>query len=159
MTTPQVQAGGLFTMKIYLADSRPDLAWQVVDRDLAKTLTAGSGKKVQWRCPLYPRHLWEAAVYSRARGGAGCPVCAGKRVDAGDNDLATTHPEVAKQLVDPRVAATISAGSSKKQEWRCPKDQRHEWTSTTKNRVLGRGCPVCANRKILPGGVKSRVVV
>lgn len=39
-------------MEIYLADARPDLAWQLVDRDLAKSLTGGSRKKVRWRCPF-----------------------------------------------------------------------------------------------------------
>jgi len=39
-------------------------------------VTVGSHKRVWWICPY--DHVWEAVVYSRARGGKhGCPECAG----------------------------------------------------------------------------------
>ena len=40
-------------------------------------VTAGSHKKVWWRCA--EGHVWRAVVFSRARGNfCGCPVCAGR---------------------------------------------------------------------------------
>ncbi|MFB7917073.1 zinc-ribbon domain-containing protein [Streptomyces sp. NPDC056061] len=130
--------------------THPDLAQQLVEPGLGDVLTAGSGKKPEWRCDTDPRHIWNAAVYSRA-GGVGCPVCAGKLVIPGVNDLTTTHPDLAAQLVDPELGTRLSAGSKTKTEWRCETDPRHVWTSHVGNRVLGRGCPVCANRLVIPG--------
>jgi len=54
--------------------------------------TLGSGKKVWWKCSR--GHEWIADVNSRKKGN-GCPVCAGKRVLIGYNDLASTHPQIA----------------------------------------------------------------
>ena len=40
-------------------------------------VTAGSHKKVWWRCP--ENHVWKAVIYSRTGPKhCGCPVCAGK---------------------------------------------------------------------------------
>ncbi|MFI9629314.1 zinc-ribbon domain-containing protein [Streptomyces sp. NPDC052042] len=130
--------------------SHPVLARQLVDPALGDVLTAGSGKKPEWRCETDPRHVWTAAVYSRVSG-VGCPVCAGKLVIPGVNDLATTHPDLAAQLVDHGLGTRLSAGSKTKAEWRCNADPRHVWTSHAGNRVLGRGCPVCANRLVIQG--------
>ncbi|MBE9224205.1 methyltransferase domain-containing protein [Phormidium sp. LEGE 05292] len=35
----------------------------------------GSEKKAWWKCPINPTHEWQASIYSRANGGAGCPAC------------------------------------------------------------------------------------
>lgn len=40
-------------------------------------------------------------------------------------------------------------GSNRKVWWVCEKG--HEWQATVRSRVSGAGCPVCSNRKILPG--------
>ena len=40
------------------------------------TVSYGSRQKLWWRCEQ--GHVWQAAIASRAGGGAGCPVCAGK---------------------------------------------------------------------------------
>ena len=58
-------------------------------------ITYGSKRKVWWRCEK--GHSWQAAVSARAMGGAGCTVCAGKKVLPGENDLASQVPEVAAQ--------------------------------------------------------------
>ena len=39
-------------------------------------VTPASHRKVWWQCPA--GHLWQARIYSRTHGAAGCPVCAGK---------------------------------------------------------------------------------
>ena len=36
----------------------------------------------------------------------------------GETDLATTHPDVARQLADPSLAVNLMAGSAKEQEVR-----------------------------------------
>ena len=54
----------------------------------------GSHKYVWWKCQN--GHSWRARILSRSRG-AGCPVCTGKAVMSGENDLATLFPDIAAQ--------------------------------------------------------------
>ena len=60
-----------------------------------------------------------------------------------------THPEIAAQLKDPSLATSLTAGTDKKPVWVCA--EGHEWEATVKNRTEGKGCPYCANKKVLPG--------
>ena len=49
-------------------------------------ITAGSNKKVWWLGSC--GHEWQATVTNRTNRKSGCPFCAGKKVIAGENDLA-----------------------------------------------------------------------
>ncbi|MGM9619259.1 MAG: zinc-ribbon domain-containing protein [Oscillospiraceae bacterium] len=113
-------------------------------------LTYGSRQKVWWRCEN--GHEWRAAVYART-GGAGCPVCAGKQVQAGVNDLASQRPELAAQWHAEKNGGltpdAVPLGSHRRVWWRC--ENGHEWQAVVKSRAGGCGCPVCANRVLLPG--------
>nr|WP_245185220.1 zinc-ribbon domain-containing protein [Flavonifractor sp. AGMB03687] len=55
----------------------------------------GSKRKIWWCCEK--GHEWRAAVYTRTGSGTHCPVCAGRTAQAGENDLGTCCPELAKQ--------------------------------------------------------------
>ncbi|MFF2556792.1 zinc-ribbon domain-containing protein [Nocardia sp. NPDC058058] len=139
-----------------LATVNPELAaqWHPALNDglTAAMVTAGSNKKVWWQCER--GHAFCATVANRGSGGTRCPVCAGKRVLAGANDLATVNPELAAQwhpaLNDGLTAAMVTAGSNKKVWWRC--GQGHEWPSTVSNRSKhGRGCPSCSGLRTVAG--------
>lgn len=110
-----------------------------------QTVTQGSNKRMPWVCKS--GHRWVAVVAIRSRG-TDCPTCAGKKIEIGFNDLLTTHPELAKQAHgwDPR---TVNFGSDKVRQWVCNKG--HVWNSSIMNRSTGRGCPICANKKLLAG--------
>ena len=126
-----------------LATTHPDLVEESMFDPT--TVTFGSSRRLPWRCAK--GHEWEAAVAGRASSGEGCPVCAGKTVIPGDNDLATTHPQLAAEaLFDPK---TVIAGTHQKLPWRCEKG--HEWAATGNSRSDGRGCPICVNKTVLPG--------
>ena len=127
-----------------LATTHPELAAQARDWD-PTTVNAGSNKKRWWRCKQ--GHEWEATPNTRSRG-RGCPYCSGNRVLAGFNDLATTHPELAAQALG-WEPTRVSAGSNVKARWQC--EEGHEWQAAVKNRIRGRGCPVCSNREALAG--------
>lgn len=136
-----------------LASLRPDLAGEW-DRDKNAPLTpaqlsAGSHRRVWWRCEK--GHQWSAAVRSRAAG-SGCPVCANRLISGGENDLAATHPDLARQWDAERNApltpAQVSSGSAKKVWWRCEKG--HAWQAAVSSRARGTGCPVCAGRTVVP---------
>ena len=101
-----------------------------------------SNKKVWWKCEM--GHEWEAKIQSRSNG-SNCPYCAGKKVLIGYNDLATTHPHLAKEWHPTKngelTPFDITAGSDKKVWWMC--DMGHEWQTQIKLRSRGTGCPIC----------------
>lgn len=131
-----------------LATTHPDIAAQLVDKSLSTILTAGSHRKVMWRCDK--GHEWAAAVKSRTLIGAGCPVCSNRLIIAGINDIATTRPDLAAEMVDKELTHKLGAGSSKKVEWEC--EHGHRWKATIVSRSkLGNGCPVCSNQKVVAG--------
>jgi hypothetical protein len=111
---------------------------------------AGSGKKVWWTCSL--SHEWEAAIYNRSNG-RGCPVCAGRLIQIGFNDLAEVNPELASQWHPtknvPLTPQHVTVSSNKMAWWRCP--LLHEWQALITSRSKGYGCPTCAGRIVQIG--------
>ena len=130
-----------------LATVKPRLAKEVSPYSKIKAtgVTTGSGNKLLWRC--VKGHEWEAMVCDRSNGNS-CPYCSNKKVLAGFNDLATTNPELAKELSpNSKIKATqVTAGSHKKLLWRCCND--HEWEARVDRRSQGRGCPKCSGSKM-----------
>jgi len=108
----------------------------------------GSNKKYWWKCSK--GHRWQAIAGSRKR--SGCPVCAGKKVLAGYNDLKTTYPELAKQWdyeKNTLLPSQVTAGSSKAVWWKC--SNGHSWKAKIANRKHGKGCPYCSGRLVISG--------
>lgn len=118
---------------------------------LPRDLMAGTKRKVWWQCEK--GHEWQASVTSRVSG-TGCPVCSGKMVIPGVNDLATYFPSIAEQWHSEKNESltpdNVSPFSNRKVWWRC--ELGHEYqaliaTRTNKNS----SCPYCAGKKVLPG--------
>lgn len=113
-------------------------------------VSAGSHRRAWWVCGR--GHQWQAAVKTRVSG-AGCPVCANRRLIAGENDLAATHPALAAQWNPTRNGALtpeqLGAGTRKKVWWQCEKG--HQWQASVASRAAGAGCPVCAGKRVIPG--------
>lgn len=114
------------------------------------TITAGSSRKVWWRCAM--GHEWQSSTYSRTTQGAGCPYCTGKKLLPG-NDLESLFPELAAQWHPVKnhelQPSQVSKGSRRSVWWRC--ENGHEWQAVVKSRTSGTGCPYCANKKNLVG--------
>jgi len=127
-----------------LETTHPALASEAVDWD-PSTLTAGSESMRVWRCPQ--GHEYDALVYSRASG-RGCPICAGRQVLVGFNDLQTICPDIAAEATGWNPT-TVTAVSGKIRLWRC--SEGHEWKARVANRRNGAGCPVCAITGFNPG--------
>jgi hypothetical protein len=127
-----------------LATTHPELAKEAVGWDPTQ-FGLGSAKRMMWRCQL--GHEYQAAITNRTYMQSGCSICAGKQVLSGYNDLATTHPELAAQA-DGWDPTTVSAGSSKRRQWRCTKD--HKWTTPIFYR-MDSDCPYCSNKAVLSG--------
>lgn len=133
----------------------PDIAkqWHPTKNGVLKPteVVAKSERKVWWCCEK--KHEWQAQVSSRISG-RGCPVCAGKIIIPGENDLVSFDPELAKQWCCEKNGSLtpqqVSAYSNKKVWWHC--NLGHEWQTTVSSRTFSKsGCPYCSNRKVLAG--------
>jgi len=107
---------------------------------------ASSPKKVWWKC-VKCGYEWQAKISNRAVLGRGCPCCSNRVIVVGVNDLATTHPEIAKEWHPTKnkdlTPQKVTYGSNKKVWWLCPKG--HEYQATIGHRTCGVGtnCPIC----------------
>lgn len=121
---------------------------------LPSEVLSGSNKAQWWRCKSNPRHSWQASPSTRRKGYA-CPYCAGIYAFPGQSDIATTHPDLARQIdrsfhSDEEIL-TLFAGSGKKIHWTCPTLEEHKYISSGAKRLLGNGCPYCSSHQVLPG--------
>lgn len=88
-----------------------------LNQKTSNTIHVGSNSKHWWlgrRCG----HEWYAQVAHRNIG-VGCPYCTNRKVLVGFNDFNTTHPELAKYLVDYEDGFKHTYGRSKKLQWKC----------------------------------------
>lgn len=128
-----------------LASQMPELAreWSSKNYPLEPThITLGSGKKVWWLASC--GHEFQSVIGNRAKG-VGCPICDGKEVLKGFNDLASQRPDLLKRWHPTRntlLPTEIVVGSVKKVWWVCP--EGHEWQSTPSSQASGHDCPSCA---------------
>ena len=85
-----------------LATVKPKLSLEWSEKNTIKPteVTAGSHKKVIWKCEH--GHEWTATVKSRTINKTGCPYCSHNKVLAGFNDLASQYPDIAAVL-EPRI--------------------------------------------------------
>jgi len=152
-----------------LATTRPDLVAEI-DWDFhpdldPKTLTAGSGKRLHWKCS--EGHQWEATVINRGRRegvtkkgreykGTGCSKC--KREGVGlratpEYNLKVTHPGLAKEWdydKNEGLPEEFTKGRAERVHWVC--EHGHRWRAAIANRTyLGQECRVCANQEVKAG--------
>lgn len=132
---------------ISLAESHPEIAAEADGWD-PKTLDSSSGKKVEWKCSL--GHKWSTKLNYRVSRGSKCPYCLNQKVWVGFNDFATTHPELARELVDSDGRDFVAGSFSKIQKWRCPKGHIYE-AKVAYRATRNQGCPVCSGRQVLAG--------
>jgi hypothetical protein len=123
-----------------LATTHPEIAAQAYGWD-PRTVVAGSDLVRQFRCKMGHLQKPQQVKVKAMCGPDCCSICSGKEVLAGYNDMETTHPNLAKQLVgiDPR---TVIAGTNKVLNWRC--ECGYKWKASGGSRTAGRGCKNCA---------------
>ena len=116
------------------------------------SVTCGSKRKVWWQCSK--GHEWCVSVQSRVLDNTGCPVCAGRIIIPGENDMASIFPDIAKEW-HPEKNNTLSPSMvapfcKLRVWWRCPLG--HDYMTTVESRTAKHsGCPYCAGKKVLPG--------
>ena len=131
--------------------------WDVASNAYLAPETDGyaANKKAWWICPA--GHRYDMMLQSRTLDGQGCPYCKGKRVLAGFNDLATTHPDVlTKWDFEKNTEFTpqqLTASSHKEVWWKCEKG--HSWQarvqSITGLKSGSTGCPYCNGKRAEKG--------
>ena len=120
---------------------------------LPSQLVCGSNKKVWWKCKKCG-HSWTTSEIHRTAKKTGCPVCAGRKIIVGYNDLASQCQDLVKEWNYEKnrdlLPTQVTCGSQKIVWWRC--SEGHEWQAKIGNRtILGRGCPICTHQKVLAG--------
>lgn len=118
------------------------------NRNLLPTqFSKGSDQEIIWlgRCG----HEWQAQIKNRTNG-TKCPICDGKTILVGFNDLASQnsfltaewHPTKNKGLLPHQVHMS----SGQKVWWQCAKNSAHVWATTIDSRSSrGSGCGDCVS--------------
>jgi len=124
-------------------------------------ISAKSTKKAWWLCP--EGHDFEATVRARTGQGITCHYCTGQKILAGHNDLATTHPEIAKAwdyVKNGDLRPEQFSKSSEQFVWLiCPQDNTHSYfmrisarTDTRRSEKSSESpCNICNNLKVATG--------
>lgn len=120
-----------------------------------------SGLKVWWKCPKgHPSY--PAVIYNRTHLKSGCPKCADKErsltksrneIKNGALSLEEAYPELAKEWdyeQNDLLPSELTPGSRRRVWWKCIK-YGHSWQKEIVERVNGKSCPICSNRKVLKG--------
>lgn len=110
-----------------LAVACPKVAAMLSEKDkhFAFEVTVGSRREFTFVCPDCGQEF-KARIYSIVKtvknSSTGCPVCAGRKVIQGINDLASQCPRVATMLSkkDKHFAFEVAAGSRRKLTFVCP---------------------------------------
>lgn len=131
-----------------------------------QAVCAGGGTRVHWNHVAWKDgkpfvHRWVSPVSARTGQGQGCPICAGKQVLAGYNDLASAAaPELLAEWdweKNGELRPESVTPCSRRNVWwrhtatRGEKTSVHSWQAAPADRIRGRGCSICAGKQILPG--------
>lgn len=139
-----------------LASRFPKLAqeWHPTKNGTLKPwdVTFGTKRKVWWRCTQ--GHEWSVSVQSRTLDGTGCPVCAGRVILPGENDMASRFPAVTREWHPTKngslLPCQVTPACKRRVWWICPLG--HEYAASVGMRTMrNSGCPYCAGKKVLAG--------
>ena len=130
-----------------LGTTHPHLVEQWADPVLGySSVSFGSTKRVRWRCEY--GHTWVATPNDRTNHGNNCPVCSGRKIEIGFNDLPTVRPDVLvhwdynNNNISPYE---VTEFSTYRASWVC--DLGHRWVSNVHSKsYYSSGCPKCLNR-------------
>ncbi len=131
-----------------IVDEKLLLDWDYEKNELRpENVAPQSNKFAFWKCHVCG-YEWTAKINNRSNG-RGCPLCSNKTVVPGKNDLATTHPELAKEWHPTKNGdlkpTDVTYGCGKKVWWLCPNG--HEYRTAVLHRTvgIGTGCPICCS--------------
>ena len=104
----------------------------------------GSDHKAWWLCNK--GHSYQQSIGNKTRKNYGCPYCINRKIIAGENDVATTHPyilEIWDYDKNKCLPTEVSYGSGKKYWFKCKK-KSHSYQQSLCDKIgKGYGCPKC----------------
>lgn len=108
------------------------------------SVTEHSSLKVWWKCQQ--GHSWQKEVRSQVNANS-CPICAGRILVKGVNDISTLFPEISKdwdaEKNSPYSPCDFTKTSKKKVWWHCS-ECGTDWQCSIRQRTLSHtGCPSC----------------
>lgn len=114
------------------------------------SIAANSNHLIWWTCEK--GHDYQMSPSQRMTG-ANCPICAGRRVLAGINDLESQYPNISQEWhykKNTQKPNEVYAKTKKRVWWIC--QQGHEWQTSVCNRTVHMSnCPVCGEKRIMKG--------
>lgn len=138
-----------------LNETHPHLKqhWSNANQLTIESYSKARTDKVQWKCNTCSGE-WITAINVQANKKMehACPYCSNNKTLAGFNDLATTHPTLAREwsLKNKESSGTIRANESVSVLWRA--GCGHEWRAKVCDRANKNSkCPYCSNQKVLKG--------
>ena len=149
---------GLTVLMKTLADY-PDLCGQLHPNKNSfldpSRISAGSHKKLWWKCSVADDHEWSTEIRLRTKRKCGCPFC-GKspKYASSTNNLALSYPDIAKQWHPTKngelTPDKVLSNTTKKVWWLC--DNGHEYEHSVNQRTSRtRVCPYCSGYRIGQG--------
>jgi hypothetical protein len=111
-------------------------------------IAATTKRRVMWRCPK--GHHYRASASDRFGSLEDCRICSGRSLVAGINDLASTHPEIAKLMnarwLGSESAVKLASESSRSIHFICAAG-RHEYEMRVVDAANGKACPQCERKR------------
>ena len=131
-----------------VARARPDLMpeWNYAANYpfTPENVTIGSRRMIHWTCSN--GHDYEQRPERRKKNYR-CPICSSRKVQAGYNDAATTHPEVCSEwhpyMNTLREPFEVFPSTNTLYWWLCKSMEKHKYQQSIPHRVISGGCPMC----------------
>lgn len=122
--------------------------FQLKLKEVGKVITTDTiynGNNTVMDCTCIYGHRFKTKAFNLIYNKNGCPVCSGRQINIGFNDMWTTNPELASLLKNPKDGYKYSQSSDKKVWWVCPccKESHYKTISTVKSRGLS--CNKCSD--------------
>lgn len=125
-----------------ISHTHPEVAKYLLNPSDGDKYSQGNTTKVPWKCEL--GHITHARISHRVSG-TGCRICTNQEVLVGFNDLWTTDPDFAVQLLDQTDGYKYVVHTAKRLFWLCSKGHIYNISVSSRKRS-GSGCPTCSYR-------------
>ena len=130
-----------------LTIARPDLAAEMHHTKngalTPDTVKIGSGKDIVWRCPNDHDYVQRP---ERRNAGYGCPICSGRKLVVGVNDIQARYPEISTEWhswMNGAIEPCDLVPGNRNFWWKCTA-AGHIHQQNVPHRVESGGCPLCA---------------
>ena len=129
-----------------LTDERLLQDWDYDKNTVLPTeVTPSSNIYIHWKCHTCG-YEWKAKLSNRTHG-IGCPLCGKRKLISGVNDLATKHPELAKEWHPTKNGdlkpSDVFSSQNLKVWWLCPIGHEYQASINHRAHKQGTNCPIC----------------